>query len=320
MEQLSNFEKAARVVRRLPLGIRKVRYHAEKQYRRLGGGGFQEDPAIDSHWPKELRAPVGMRHHPYKMSFDLTDWMERRAYFFGHFYDEVIDLALRAALRPGDNHIDVGANIGMTVMVAAGRVGKTGRCLAFEPNPTPRAKLSHHVSLNKLDEVVSIQPFGLGGEEATFQLSVKGSHAGSGSLVMGYEGDAIDVAVRVGDDVVAEQGLPLDRPTLVKIDVEGFEEHVLRGLHATMTDRDTAILLEVSPEWLERAGGGAESLYTNLQAMGFQAYEVSLVEGRLSVQLVLKKSEKPRVDRQYDVIFLRDNSVFAQRLKPMMVS
>src|SRR5687768_706385 len=60
---------------------------------------------------------------------------------------------LRLILRPGDTYIDVGANIGTTVIPAADRVGSTGIVWAFEPHPTIARYLSENVQLNSLSNV-----------------------------------------------------------------------------------------------------------------------------------------------------------------------
>ena len=59
------------------------------------------------------------------------------------------------ALQPGDVFVDVGANIGYFPVIAAGRVGRAGRVLAFEPDPDNYRLLSENLELNDCREVVT---------------------------------------------------------------------------------------------------------------------------------------------------------------------
>src|SRR4051812_13385660 len=48
----------------------------------------------------------------------------------------------RRLLRSGQMFVDCGANIGLWSLIASPVVGKTGRVLAFEPNPATADKLT----------------------------------------------------------------------------------------------------------------------------------------------------------------------------------
>src|SRR5437879_3937805 len=60
---------------------------------------------------------------------------------------------VNAFLRPGDVFVDVGANIGLFTLVAALRVGSTGRVFAFEPTSETFERLVANVRLNKFTNV-----------------------------------------------------------------------------------------------------------------------------------------------------------------------
>src|SRR6266496_451229 len=56
-------------------------------------------------------------------------------------------------LRPGDVFVDVGANIGLFTLIAASRVGPTGKVIAFEPTSETYERLVGNVRLNRLRNV-----------------------------------------------------------------------------------------------------------------------------------------------------------------------
>jgi hypothetical protein len=109
----------AGVMRRMPTGIRRVDLLWHALYRRLGGGTYTEDATIDLRWPAGLQPGVRGTLHGQLMRLNLQDWSDRRAYFSGRYYQQDISRLLLTVLRPGDQYLDVGANIGMTTLIAA---------------------------------------------------------------------------------------------------------------------------------------------------------------------------------------------------------
>src|SRR5262249_21706914 len=143
---------------------------------------------------------------------------------------------LRALLRPGDTVIDAGANIGMITLLAARCVGPTGCVLSFEPNPDAFRRLVAAAEENDLSGIVHPFPLALSDTECDAILSVITEHTGMGTLasVPREDQDLVSKSHRVrmvrGDEVLSA----LKDPVTIKIDVEGYECHVLRGLARTL--------------------------------------------------------------------------------------
>lgn len=164
--------------------------------------------------------------------------------------------ALSANLAPGDVFWDVGANIGFYTLLAAATVGRDGRVVAFEPEPSSRARLHDNLARNAFEQV-DVKPFALGAERATLQLETAsrasaGVHRLVGAEGPGLDGAVVDVEVWPGDAVV-EAGAPT--PHAIKIDVEGFELDVLRGMRRVLSELTCrAVLVEVHFALLEARG------------------------------------------------------------------
>ena len=181
--------------------------------------------------------------------------------------------ALAASLAPGDVFWDVGANIGFYSLLGAAIVGRGGRVVAFEPEPTSRARLEDNLARNAFDQVL-VKPVALGRERATLGLEIAsrasaGVHRLVGASGPGLDGGRVDVEVWPGDAVVAA-GAPA--PTAIKIDVEGFELDVLAGLTDTLAAPSCrAVLVEVHFALLEARGlpYGALEVEERLAAAGF---------------------------------------------------
>jgi FkbM family methyltransferase len=155
-------------------------------------------------------------------------------------------------LEAGQIVFDIGANIGYYSLIAARRVGPRGRVLAFEPFPRNISYLYRHLALNGADNVTVI-PMACSDGTALAQF-LAGSNCATGRLVdaPSVAGDARFeyVATVAVDQIVRESGLV---PDVLKIDVEGAEEQVLRGAHQTLSAARPTILLSVHSELLRAA-------------------------------------------------------------------
>ena len=302
---------AAAVMRRLPVEFRRVRVWRDRLYQALGAAGWDENDAVDASWPADLQEPIRGRVSRMKMTLDLTDWCQRRTYFTGRFYQEDLEELLSKLLRRGDNFVDVGANIGLVTLHAAAIVGRN--FWSFEPNPEVYARLLRHVQMNGLDASRAINK-GLGTEPDTLTMNLFGRHTGKATLVPGTVEAVRTVSVEVcrGDEALS--GLDTGKPTVIKIDVEGFEVPVLQGL-GRILDGSVAVAIEVSAPWLERAGNSAKELHSILESHGLMPHSFELSESRTKRSFKVRQLDGPLDLEQYDCLFMRPNSIFVERLR-----
>lgn len=170
-------------------------------------------------------------------------------------------------IEPGDLAVDVGANIGMTVSLMLTRVGFSGTVHAFEPHPRTHRCLESNACL-----------WGKGTIPSNLELYryAVGAQAGKAAL---HEPDAWEVnsggvSVRPAADengalvvevIRLDKQLPADRPIgVVKVDVEGRQDDVLRGMEGLLRRRQVRdIVFEITREtplpyemtcWLEEHG------------------------------------------------------------------
>lgn len=147
-----------------------------------------------------------------------------------------VEQQLIAEVCQGDL-LDVGANIGAIALPFA-RANPSRRVTAIEAHPGIYELLAENVAANGLQNVDAVQA--AAGEATGFMvvpvadLSIAGNHGASSFYEKGSP-TARTRVVRI-DDVA-----PTDC-RLVKVDVEGFEDRVLRGA--------PRLLNEVGPEWL----------------------------------------------------------------------
>lgn len=144
---------------------------------------------------------------------------------------------------------------------------------SFEPNDVSMKALAYNVSTNQLKNVV-LHPVGLGAREGGVDYfdSLGGGDI-QGSFISEFGGNQRrkkQFRIVVGDEYLQEQGSPVVH--LIKMDVEGYEGEVLRGLRNTMNSHRPVVVMEITPsaptsfEKLEdlQAGFPAEYLFFRL--------------------------------------------------------
>lgn len=138
---------------------------------------------------------------------------------------------------------DIGANIGLYSMFVA-NTGKTKKIVCFEPEPRCIDRIASNEKLNNLKNIQTY-PVALGDEKGVFYLTTNEEFgAGNHSLINSSIGDnhkKIEVSVERGDNIILERKENI--PTIVKIDVEGAEIKVLRGMASTLSNASCKMVI-----------------------------------------------------------------------------
>ncbi len=186
-----------------------------------------------------------------------------------------------SCLAPGMTVLDVGANIGYYTVHAARAVGPGGRVHAFEPDPRTAQSLRANVRLNALENV-TVHELAVSEGPGSRELILSGTASHSGlSRTMDEKSivGAAPVEAVALDDVL--DGASVD---VMKMDVEGEEPFVLRGMQRTLERSPRLrLFLEFSPASLEAAGSSATELLETLQSL-FDEVEIIDEAGRRLVE------------------------------------
>jgi FkbM family methyltransferase len=187
---------------------------------------------------------------------------------------------MQALLQEGDLVVDVGANIGMTVLAAALRVGPTGHVTAIEPASRVSGLLRRSLALNGLSERVTLHACAAGEATGSARLHLTAITGHSSLLNLPNAAGTEEVEVRTVDDLV-RPGRPV---RLAKLDAEGFELQVWRGMRRVVEESpELAVLVEFGPTHLRRAGISAEAWLAEFLSPGFTAYEIDEATGQLKL-------------------------------------
>jgi len=159
-------------------------------------------------------------------------------------YDLCVSETICRLLDPGENAIDVGANLGYMTSLMAAKVGDGGSVESFEPHPELYAKLMSNAGrwrAKGLECTLSIALMALSSHDGIATLRVPEDfkdNQGLASLERYEEGEGIVVATRRLDAVVKMKNI-----ALMKIDVEGHELQVLVGAEALLANHQIRDIL-----------------------------------------------------------------------------
>ena len=170
-------------------------------------------------------------------------------------------------LRPDDLFVDIGANVGSYTVLASAVKGARNYC--FEPVPSIFARLLDNIAINKLAANVTAFNMGLSSEDGQLRFT---TDLESGNHVIATDEESLPsimVPVRTLDSVLSGES-----PSMLKIDVEGFEGAILNGAKATLGKQSLhSVILELNTSSSTRYGSAEEEVIRLLKEYEFSLYE-----------------------------------------------
>ena len=149
-------------------------------------------------------------------------------------------------LRKGDLFLDIGANVGSYTVLSAGVC--QARTWAFEPDPNTMKHLKRNIAINRLDDRVLIYECALGAtrDEILFTSGLDTTN----KVVTGDNKNTNTVLIHQERlDYITDS---IYTPNMMKIDVEGYEENVLKGSLKTVENEALKVIeLETVSPWIE---------------------------------------------------------------------
>jgi FkbM family methyltransferase len=178
-------------------------------------------------------------------------------------------------LRKGDLFIDIGANIGLFTLIASYCVGKNGCVYSIEPCSKTYRRLVRNVELNGMNNV-KCEQIALTDHTGQVEMNVSlDGYDAWNSIAQPISGDTFtieSVKARSLDDFSREHQL-MGSVTMMKIDVEGWESHVISGGCETLSRTDAPVLqVEFTDQASQSAGTSCQALYHQLENLGYRMY------------------------------------------------
>lgn len=231
-----------------------------------------------------------------------------RAGIVGNIYMGLEDFEEQAFLlhflRPNDLFVDVGANVGSYSLLASGICG--AKSLAFEPVPDTFEELNRNIQLNGLSAILVSCNVGVGAEKK--RLAFTSSLDVLNRVVLPGENLPVNTDVIMVDMITLDEFLAGRSPILLKIDVEGYEQEVVRGSESVLRSSSLkAVMIELCG--LEsRYGFSYEYVHEQLVKNCFTPFSYHPFERRLEMLDTFNHSKS-------NTLYIRDLDDVIARIK-----
>ena len=177
-------------------------------------------------------------------------------------------------MRKGDVIWDIGANVGHWAIFLGLSVGANGAVIAFEPYDKAAHRLHRNIRINGLDNV-TVANLAISDTSGVVKLLVGEHSSYRRSSLFGSNADKKRLLVEQSsvDALVSSGRYP--HPNAIKVDVEGAEHMVLRGMQRTMCDaRLRIIVCEIHPAVLSQQGVAMDEVVGLLVDKGFECFQI----------------------------------------------
>lgn len=173
-----------------------------------------------------------------RFATDLERDPIQRSHRKGTFFEPEELALMREHLPKGGTFLDIGANVG-NHSIFAGLFCDAGRIIPVEPNPLVYRLLVLNLVMNNLQGATAFDYVGFGASDVDRDgraMSGRDTTLGAGKMVDGSG----DISTFRPDDMLRDE-----TPDFIKVDVDGMEMQVLRGLQKTITRTRPVLLVEV---------------------------------------------------------------------------
>lgn len=155
-------------------------------------------------------------------------------------YEPHIIETMHTYIKTGDTCLDIGANIGHHTILMSHFAGSSGHVFAYEPIPYLRDQMSRSLLINSIHNV-TLRDMALSDNEGEMTLYLRKENIGGSSLLSDINTKELPVQVTTLDTH------HVGKVNFMKIDVEGYEYHVLLGGKKNIETYRPIIIFEWSP-------------------------------------------------------------------------
>jgi len=243
---------------------------------------------------------------PIKIVLDQSQFSQNHILY--HFknnsmYEPETFLAFEHILKPGDTFIDVGTHIGFFSLVASRMVGDSGKVISFELNPTNYAHLLTHMNINEIKNILP-HNWAVSDKSGPTEFYNNTDNDGGHSLwdcgkhefnIKSKENPKSIISYSIAIDDYFDSNCKVN---LMKIDTEGAEVLVLKGMQNLLKRDHPIVVAEVNEFGLKQMGFSYTDLRKIMSDIGYRCWKLDLPK-----PIELKEDEKVESDYIYNVAF-----------------
>jgi len=188
----------------------------------------------------------------YKMYLDLSDkGIARELFVYKKRELYGTDLFLKGNLvKECDIVLDIGANIGYFALMESKIIGPSGKVYAVEPSPVNYQRLNENIKLNKFNNIETFN-LALGDRIGTAEMFISNKSNWSRLIKRDLPdkvNQIVDVEIQTVDHFLKDK----PKPTFIRMDVEGYEINIIRGMTQTLNLEKLGVFIELHPSILSK--------------------------------------------------------------------
>lgn len=206
-----------------------------------------------------------------KMYLDLRDKGISRELALNGIREERGTEIMRHILGPGQVVVDIGANIGYYALMEAKIVGPGGKVYAIEPVSANVKMLLKNIEMNGYSNI-DVFTLAIGNADRVSQIYLS-DRRNWHSMIRRGDSDHTEEVQMLRLDTFLNDKLP---PDLVRMDVEGFETEIIKGMVNTLSSaRKLKLFIEVHPHIMKK-----EDVVFLLDALKAQGFDIIVAADR----------------------------------------
>ena len=189
------------------------------------------------------------------------------------FWEPSISAVFERYVKPGMVTADIGANVGYYSLMMASQVGEAGKVIAVEASPVVAGLLADTIVINRLEKTITLHNVAAADKPGTLDFYLTPERNLNGCILLDEWRDKVDPAfVRKVPAMPVDDILDAEpRIDFIKVDVEGAEHLVWKGLARTLS-RNPDIIVVLEYNFMRHSHAG--DIVAMIEAAGFPLREI----------------------------------------------
>lgn len=223
----------------------------------------------NNNWLKEISTVISPIIGHFKINVNTKNFIDANIFYTGD-YEPYLKVKFKELIKEGDIILDVGANIGFHTLYFAELTGKMGKVIAFEPIPINFNALQKNINLNDFNQILIINK-ALGNTNTLLNIHINPETQNPGAFNLFDDGvKNLTIACVRGDDYLNESGSR--RVDFIKVDVEGFELEVFKGLEQTIKQFMPIIIFEYDKNYQAKINDDPKAIFHFLSKFAYMFF------------------------------------------------
>lgn len=209
---------------------------------------------------------------------------------------------LRKLIKPGDEVLDIGANIGFYAKLLSEMVGEKGKIYSFEPDNNNFRHLQKNVA-----ELKNIILFNAAVSEKNETLKIYRSkllNVDHRTYPVNNYDSIEEVKALCIDSLIANK--TIGKVDVIKIDIQGYELSAFKGMARFLKESSPKILAEYWPHGFKRAGVSTAEVYNFFESLDYKFFKINGTELQLLNRAYITQHTNEPFEFSFNILISKD--------------